>query len=150
MEEPLPPFIAMPEEECKDERPEWLRADAEWGRELPMRDAVLATPREWRKLFSTTPQKEDPSEDRFDRYDLVSHEDRVIAEFKLDATTATLGQLERYLDYRRGQTRRRWTGHIVYGNSCTRTLREAIDRRPKRLPEVRLWRCDRAPRLEEE
>jgi hypothetical protein len=115
-----------------------------------MRDAVLDAPKQWRKLFTTRPEKEVSSEDRFDRYDLVSREDRVIAEFKLDATSATLGQLERYLDYRRAQTRRRWSGHIVYGNSCTRTLREAIERRAKRRPGVRLWRCDHGPRLVEE
>ena len=62
----VPPFIAMPQRRCRKRDSEWLRADREWGRELPMRDAVLRT-REWRKLFRQRPRPEVRSADGADR-----------------------------------------------------------------------------------
>jgi hypothetical protein len=138
----VPPFIAMPVKRCPRPPGEgWLRADIVWGREGPMRDAVVESG-EWRKLFRHRPSAERRSAHGFDRYDLVSYQDRVVAEFKLDATAATLNQLDRYLkslhEWRGGD----WTGHIVWGNSCSHTLVEPASHRRN----VSIWQCDRRTR----
>lgn len=145
----LAPFMAMPSKRCDPTGDDWVRADRRWGRELRMRDAVLHS-RAWRKLFRRRPLPEARSTDGFDRYDLLSVADRSVAEFKLAATTATLVQLDRYLDYLRETQGGRWTGHVVWGNSCSRVARELIAARD----DVRVWRCERlgpeSPRLVEE
>ena len=51
----------------------------------------------------------------------------------------TLVQLDRYLDGLRRGRGGDWQGHIVWGNSCTRGLVEAV----KMRSDVTLWRCDR-------
>jgi hypothetical protein len=48
-------------------------------------------------------------------------------------------QLDRYLDGLKLDHGGDWRGHIVWGNSCTRGLIEAV----KRRSDVTLWRCDR-------
>lgn len=135
--DPLPPVILMPEVQFTDEGLIWNRASQVWGLEGPMRDRVLNS-QAWRALFRHKPQAE-VGWGTEDRYDLFSEPDRTVAEFKLVATSATLAQLDRYL---RGLTHDRrgdWHGHIVWGNSCTRSLIEAV----KKRPDVALWRCDR-------
>lgn len=136
--DPLPPAILMPEVSFTDEGLIWNRASQTWGLEGPMRDMVLNTEVAWRALFRHKPRAE-VGWGTENRYDLFSEPDRAVAEFKLVATSATLIQLDRYLDaldFERGGD---WRGHIVWGNSCTRGLVEAVNRRS----DVTLWRCDR-------
>jgi hypothetical protein len=136
--DPLPAFIYMPEADCADEEVIWHRAGLEWGREGPMRDAVLSSGA-WRALFRRKPLPEVRSSAGSDRYDLLSEPDRAVAEFKLVANSTTLIQLDRYLDTLAHDHGGHWRGHIVWGNSCSRRLAEAVDRRS----DIKLWRCDR-------
>jgi hypothetical protein len=136
--DPLPPAILMPEESFTDEGLIWNRASQTWGREGPMRDVVLNTKEAWRALFREKPRAE-VGWGTDNRYDLFSEHDRAVAEFKLVATRATLDQLDRYLKRLRRDRGGEWRGHIVWGNSCTRGLIDAINSRP----DVTLWRCDR-------
>jgi hypothetical protein len=136
--DPLPAFILMPEVNCANEELIWNRASQEWGLEGPMRDMVLDSEEAWRALFRRKPQAE-VGWGFENRYDLFSEPDRAVAEFKLEANSATLVQLDRYLDALKLERGGDWRGHIVWGNSCTRGLVEAVDRRS----DVTLWRCDR-------
>jgi hypothetical protein len=140
--DPLPAFILMPEVDFTNEGLIWNRATQEWGLEGPMRDAVLNS-EAWRALFRQKPQAE-VGWGTVDRYDLFSEPDLAVAEFKLEATSATLVQLDRYLDGLRLGRGGDWQGQIVWGNSCTRGLVEAV----KRRSDVTLWRCDRTSNSE--
>jgi hypothetical protein len=136
--DPLPPVILMPELDFTNEGLIWNRASQEWGLEGPMGDMVLNTEEAWRAMFCQKPWAE-VGWGTENRYDLFSEPDRAVAEFKLVATSATLVQLDRYLDVLRRDHGGDWQGHIVWGNSCTRSLIEAVRRRS----DVTLWRCDR-------
>ena len=136
--DPLPAFILMPEVNCANEGLIWNRASQQWGLEGPMRDMVLNSEEAWRALFRWKPRAE-VGWGFENRYDLFSEPDRAAAEFKLEANSATLVQLDRYLDALKLEDGGDWWGHIVWGNSCTRGLVTAVDRRP----DVTLWRCDR-------
>jgi hypothetical protein len=135
--DPLPPLILMPEVNFTDEGLIWNRASQVWGLEGSMRDIVLNSAA-WRALFRQKPRAE-VGWGTENRYDLFSEPDRAVAEFKLVATSATLVQLDRYLDGLRLDHGGDWRGHIVWGNACTRSLVEAVNRRS----DVTLWRCDR-------
>lgn len=135
--DPLPPVILMPEENFTDEGLIWNRASQVWGLEKPMQDSVLNS-EAWRALFRHKPQAE-VGWGTQNRFDLFSEPDRAVAEFKLVATKATFDQLERYLKGLRLNRGGDWQGHIVWGNSCTRSLVEAVKMRSN----VTLWRCDR-------
>lgn len=138
IDNPLPPFILMPEVAITVEGLKWNRATQAWGAEGPMRDAVLNSETAWRALFSHRPQAE-VGWGTTDRYDLFSEPDRAVAEFKLEATNAALAQLDRYLDGLRRNRGGDWKGHIVWGNSCARGLVEAV----KTRSDVTLWHCER-------
>jgi hypothetical protein len=135
--DPLPAVILMPEVNFTNEGLIWNRASQVWGLEGPMRDMVLNS-EAWRALFRQKPRAE-VGWGTENRYDLFSEPDRAVAEFKLEATSATLVQLDRYLDGLKLDHGGNWLGHIVWGNSCTRGLVEAV----KRRSDVTLWRCDR-------
>ncbi|MCX5044684.1 hypothetical protein OG921_16070 [Aldersonia sp. NBC_00410] len=137
LDDPLPPVILLPEVNFTDQGLIWNRASQVWGLEGPMRDVVLNT-EAWQGMFRQKPQAE-VGWGTEDRYDLFSEPDRAVAEFKLVATSATLVQLDRYLEGLRRDRGGNWLGHIVWGNSCTRGLIEAV----KRRSDVALWRCDR-------
>ena len=122
----VPPLVAMLAEPCARPPGEgWFRADAEWGLESEMRDSVLSSG-QWRWLFESEPRAESRSADGFQRYDLINYDDQIVAGFKLDANPATLKQIDRYLESLRASEGIGWTGYIVWGNSCSRTLVEQV------------------------
>jgi RecB family endonuclease NucS len=111
-----------------------------------MRTAIVQSRSQLRKLFKRRPERESPSAIGHERYDLISYTETIVAELKLAATTATLRQLDRYLATLGRDRGGRWTGHIVYGNSCSPQLIAEVRARRN----VSLWRCDDGPRLEKE
>ena len=143
----LPSFILMPKEECDHEAEDWGKVGNPWGLERTMQEAIARNRRGgWGRLFSIRPQQERRELHGRDIYDLVSEDDRAVAELKIDANTLTLLQLKRYLDGRKQETRRRWSGHIIYGRSCTAPLVEAVEgERRNSGYTVKIWRCERTP-----
>lgn len=135
----VPDFMLMPEEECSELGAEWDRVGNAWGLEKTMQEAIRTHGRAWRKLFESEPRAEVRGGMGRDRYDLVSDDDRVVAELKLRANTATLSQLDRYLQGKPSRGRA-WRGHIVYGMSCTERLRDAVQKRGGTLA---LWSCEK-------
>jgi len=108
-----------------------------------MRESILQTRSQLRKLFRRTPERESPSAIGHERYDLLSYSENIVAELKLAATTATLRQLDGYIKTLENERGGRWTGHIVFGNSCSPQLVAEL----KFRQDVALWRCDDGPKL---
>jgi hypothetical protein len=140
--DPLPDFLFLPPTHPSsdgdfDSAPPVGRR---WLSEREMQLAIQASPRCWELLgFVGRPGMELVSEDRRDRYDLIS--DRAVAELKLEANLETLAQLDRYLVGRRRREPGRWRGHIVFARWATRGLREALADRT----DVALWQCRPGP-----
>jgi hypothetical protein len=139
----FPPFLLVPpyEDEMEgigeDWWPDW---DGGWLSEREMQVAISKHPPTLEQLgISGSVELEVRARDGRDRYDVVSHSDKVIVECKLSVGKQELAQLVRYLDGAR-RNEARWTGQMVAGRWISPQSREESERTG-----VGLWRCAKGP-----
>lgn len=119
--------------------------ETSYGQEAAMEAAILDDPHSWRALgFTSKPRAQRRSDDGKQRYDLISEEQRLVAELKIEATLQVLPQVDSYLEVLEVTRGPGWQVRIVSAAWPSAGLTQAVRARP----ELELWRCHRGPFLE--
>jgi hypothetical protein len=113
------------------------KAERSFGNEAAMQAAILNSPSARESLgFASRPQPERWSDDLSQRYDLISVEQRIVAELKIEGRVSVVGQVDNYLDTLTRDFGEGWMARIVVASRPSVSLLERVRDRP----DVELWR----------